>query len=146
MFNNMLGNITSSSRKLISRTVRKKSLLERIPGVSGLSQKVRNLWSSIGGVVFGFVLVLVGFVLIFGSVKWVKEYSVAVAQLVLEDANSVKKDAGLVKMQGKPVLANDFKYTYHSCLDDWCEMKGEEQSIENIVYYEARIERICNVQ
>ena len=80
----------------------------------------RSLVDSIKGIGTGFIMVLIGFVILYWSVG-MKENSGAVAKLPLTPAESVSaSQAGLVKITGKPTLAASLV---------------APKSSENVVYY-----------
>lgn len=142
----MADKTTSKSKRLVSRKVRKKGLLERSPlgGIAkNTSNKVKNLRGSIGGVFVGILFVLIGFFLIYGSVKWVKNNSTVVEQLELQSAQGISSDAGLVKVNGVPkVTDEDFEFEYTKCLDEFCfEDEQVEETLSDLLYYSVTYER-----
>jgi hypothetical protein len=143
----MSAKTTSSAKRLVSRSVRSKGLLERTP-LGGFIKKGKNVGNSIMGMGCGFLFLLLGFFLIYGSFKWVKRYSAVVESLPLEDASSVSADAGLVKVQGSPDLIKSLEFEYKIDSSSPCDSEdcgGQEgqlsQSVEDLLYYSAEYER-----
>ncbi len=91
----------------------------------------RSLVDSIKGIGTGFIMVLIGFVILYWSVG-MKENSGAVAKLPLTPAESVSaSQAGLVKITGKPTLAASLV---------------APKSSENVVYYKYTTEEFRKVE
>ncbi len=142
----MADKTTSKSKRLKSRNVRKKGLIERSPlgGIAkNTSSKVKNLRGSIGGVFVGILFVLIGFFLIYGSVKWIKNNSSVVEQLQLQSASDVSSNAGMAKINGEPqLLDEDFAFVYTKCFDEFCFADEQsEETINNLLYYSVTYER-----
>lgn len=141
----MTDRVVSTSRKLTSRTSRKKTFVEKSPlggPVKGITNKFTNLGNSIRGVFTGMLLVLAGFVLIWGSVNWVKDSASVVESLELVQNDSIGEDDGLMKTSGTPELKETFTYDYSKCTDDVCDALGREDvAVDGIMYYSARYER-----
>lgn len=140
----MTAKTTSSSKKLKSRTVRKKGWLERSPlggFAKNTSNNIRDLRKSITGVVFGTIFLLIGFLLIWGSVRWVKNYAAVVESLSFTNPAEVESDAGLVKLKGTPEVT-DIEFSYVKCGDRECGILDQEQvTRDDVMYYSATYER-----
>jgi hypothetical protein len=142
----MADKTTSKSKHLKSRNVRKKGWVERSP-IGGIakntSSKVKNLKGSIGGVFVGILFVLIGFFLIYGSVKWVKNNSSIVEQLQLQSASDISPDAGMAKINGDPRIQDeDFAFEYTKCFDEFCFADEQsEEALTDLLYYSVTYER-----
>jgi hypothetical protein len=132
---------TSTSKRLVSKNVRKKGLIERSP-LGGVAKGANKFMSSIKGIFVGIIFLLIGFLLIWGSVRWINDYAAVVESLPFSQADTLSSDAGMVKIKGTPEIIGDFDYEYTTCIDEFCDEFGQETQInENILYYSASFER-----
>lgn len=124
------------SEKVISRKV--------VGSANPIASKFRDIKSAFAGIGGGFIMVIIGFVLIFTSVRSVKENSKIVANVPLQEASEISSShTGTVKIKGTPNVTNQEILTYYNCEDFWCEYADEENPMElnNALYAEVSYER-----
>ncbi|MBD3363042.1 hypothetical protein GF362_04955 [Candidatus Dojkabacteria bacterium] len=121
------------------RTVSRKVIGSANP----FARKYRDIKKAFGGIGCGFFAIFLGLVLIFASVKAVKEHSKTVAKLPLKQAAEINSDdSGMVKILGNPSITNQQIFTYTKCFDLDCEFEEDEQhEVRDSLYLEAVYER-----
>ena len=107
-----------------------------------ISKKVRSIKGAIGGIGCGFILLIVGFILIFNSVYGVKEYSKIIAALPGLKAEEVTTNQDLAKISGTVTNSTPVNLLYTKCLDKICNpLTNSAQKVENLFYYEYQKQR-----
>ena len=107
-----------------------------------VSKKIRSFKSAIGGVGCGFVLLIIGFVLIYNSIYGVKEYSKIVAALPSMKAEEVTTNQDLAKITGIVSNSTPITLNYSKCADKSCNpLTNSGQKIENLFYYDYQKQR-----
>jgi len=89
-------------RIISSRVVSRKVLGSANPLAKGFREGKKGCMDSIVGVFFGFIILILAFVVTYSSVKGVKETSKDVAALTAQTPDEVKGKSGLVMIHGEP--------------------------------------------
>lgn len=114
----------------------------RVIGSSNpIAKKFRSIGNSIKGVGCGFILLVIGLVLIFQSVFGVKEYSKILAALPLLTTSEATGSQELVKVKGIPEVATPAVYAYEQCSDAKCFGTTTPQTTEASYYLSAQKQR-----
>ncbi len=93
----------------------------RVVGSSNpIAKKVRSISSSIKGVGCGFIMLIIGLVLIYQSVYGVKEYSKILAALPMQEASESMGNEELVKVKGMVDVPTPVEYSYEKCANAQC--------------------------
>jgi len=110
----------------------------RVLGSSNpIAKKFRSIKSAVGGIGCGFILLIVGFVLIYQSIYGVKEYSKIVAALPTSKATEVIANQDLAKVSGNATNSAGVSLSYTKCQDKFCNpFYTTSAKIDNLYYYE----------
>lgn len=93
----------------------------RVVGSSNpIAKKMRSIGNSIKGVGCGFIMLIIGLVLIYQSVYGVKEYSKILAALPMQEASESMGNEELVKVKGSVDVPTPVEYSYEKCANAQC--------------------------
>jgi hypothetical protein len=93
----------------------------RVVGSSNpIAKKVRSISGSIRGVGCGFIMLIIGLVLIYQSVYGVKEYSKILAALPMQEASENMGNQDLVKVKGVIDVPVPVDFAYEKCANAQC--------------------------
>lgn len=107
-----------------------------------IARKFRDIGSAFKGIGFGFVLLVVGIVLVYFSVRGVKEYSKVVEALPMQETTT-ETNSGLVKTKGELFSNTPITFEYKNCSSILgCKQPSlESKKLENILYVSATWQR-----